>query len=86
MGIMEWLGFQSPQDNPEESIPDIQDNVRDSGSLFVFGTSESGEHVDERSAMQISTVYACVRLLAESVAGLPRQQPSAGDTGPPRRA
>lgn len=71
MGIMEWLGFQSPQDNPEEKIPDIQDNVRDSGSLFVFGTSESGEHVDERSAMQISTVYACVRLLAESVAGLP---------------
>ena len=30
-----------------------------------------GERVDERSAMQIATVYACVRLLAETVAGLP---------------
>ena len=38
---------------------------------FFFGTASSGERVDEKSAMQISTVYACVRLLAETVAGLP---------------
>ena len=54
-----------------ETAPAITDNIRDSGQMFVFGTSDSGEVVNERSSMQIATVYACVRLLAESVAGLP---------------
>ena len=49
----------------------MTDRVRDSGQTFFFGTASSGERVDEKSAMQISTVYACVRLLAETVAGLP---------------
>lgn len=52
-------------------VPKVEDNVRDSGQLFVFGRADSGERVDEKSAMQIATVYACVRLLAETVAGLP---------------
>ena len=69
MGFLNWLGFRYPRDAPD--VPDIRDDVRDSGSLFVFGRANSGEMVDERSAMQISTVYACVRLLAESVAQLP---------------
>ena len=68
MGFLEWLGI-SPRDKPE--IPVIEDNVRDSGQTFVFGRADSGERVDEKSAMQIATVYACVRLLAETVAGLP---------------
>lgn len=68
MGILEWLGI-SPRDAPQ--LPEIVDNVRDSGQTFVFGRADSGEMVDERSAMQIATVYACVRLLAETVAGLP---------------
>ena len=68
MGFLEWLGI-SPRDKPE--LPDIEDNVRDSGQTFVFGRADSGERVDEKSAMQIATVYACVRLLAETVAGLP---------------
>ena len=54
-----------------ETVPTITDNVRDSGQIFYFGKSDSGEIVNERSSMQIATVYACVRLLAESVAGLP---------------
>ena len=69
MGLLQWMGLSKPRDAP--GVPDIQDNVRDSGGLFVFGTATSGERVDEKSAMQIATVYACVRLLAESVAGLP---------------
>lgn len=69
MGLLEWLGFAKPRDAPK--LPDIQDNVRDSGNTFIFGRADSGERVDEKSAMQISTVYACVRLLSESVAGLP---------------
>ena len=68
MGIWEWLGF-GPRDRPE--VPKVIDNVRDSGQTFVFGKADSGERVDEKSAMQIATVYACVRLLAETVAGLP---------------
>ena len=68
MGFLDLLGL-SPRDRPEN--PPIEDNVRDSGQIFIFGRADSGEMVDERSAMQIATVYACVRLLAESVAGLP---------------
>ena len=71
MGIRQWLGFSRPRDAPAKKLPDIQDNVRDSGGMFVFGRADSGERVDEKSAMQIATVYACVRLLAESVASLP---------------
>lgn len=70
MKLMEWLGFHQPRDAPAP-VPNIRDNVRDSGTLFVFGRANSGEQVDEKSAMQISTVYACVRLLADSVAQLP---------------
>lgn len=38
---------------------------------FYFGNSSAGKNVNERSAMQMTAVYACVRILAESVAGLP---------------
>ena len=69
MGFINWLGFNNPRDAP--GVPDVQNNVRDSGTLFVFGRASSGEQVDEKSSMQIATVYACVRLLAESVAQLP---------------
>lgn len=62
MGILEVLGVKKPK---------VENNVRDSGLLFTFGNSNAGERVDERSAMQIATVYACVRLLAETVAALP---------------
>ena len=74
MGFFEWLGFGGKaRDAPtqEAELPDIQDNVRDSGQTFMFGRAESGERVDERSSLQIATVYACVRLLAETVASLP---------------
>lgn len=69
MGFMRWLGFNNSRDAP--AVPDVRNNVRDSGTLFVFGKADSGMTVDEKSAMQIASVYACVRLLAESVAQLP---------------
>ena len=37
---------------------------------FLSGTA-SGKAVNERTAMQTSAVYACVRVLSESLAGLP---------------
>ncbi len=71
MGFLEWMGFSKPRDAPGGNLPEMTDSVRDSGQVFSFGTANSGEKVDEQSAMQISTVYACVRLLAETVAALP---------------
>lgn len=38
---------------------------------FLFGGTTSGKAVNERTAMQTTAVYACVRILAESIAGLP---------------
>lgn len=38
---------------------------------FLFGGSNSGKAVNERSAMQMTAVYACGRILSESIAGLP---------------
>ena len=38
---------------------------------FLFGGSNSGKAVNERSAMQMTAVYPCVRILSESIAGLP---------------
>jgi len=36
-----------------------------------MGSSTSGKRVNERSAMQMTAVYSCVRILSEAVAGLP---------------
>ena len=38
---------------------------------FFFGTSSSGKAVNERTALQTTAVYACVRILAETIAALP---------------
>ena len=37
---------------------------------FLFGGSNSGKAVNERSAMQMTAVYPCVRILSESIAGM----------------
>ena len=46
---------------------------RTSGSAYTFlmGGSTAGKNVNERSAMQMTAVYACVRILSEAIAGLP---------------
>lgn len=48
---------------------------RTSGSAYTFfmGGSTSGKAVTERSAMQMTAVYSCVRILSEAIAGLPLQ-------------
>ena len=45
---------------------------RTAGSTYSFymGSTTSGKNVTERSAMQMTAVYSCVRILAEAVAGL----------------
>ena len=42
-----------------------------SGYRFLFGQSAAGKPVNEYTAMQMTAVYACVRVLAESIASLP---------------
>ncbi len=62
MSIFDGL-FRS-RDKPEN---------RTAGSAYSFylGGSSSGKAVTERSAMQMTAVYSCVRILAEAIAGLP---------------
>jgi HK97 family phage portal protein len=51
-----------------------RDKPRDSVSSapsFYFGTSGAGKSVTVSTAMQMSTVYACVRVIAETIASLP---------------
>ena len=62
MGIFSGL-FKS-KDKPQN---------RTSGSNYAFfmGGTTSGKAVTERSAMQMTAVYSCVRILSEAVAGLP---------------
>lgn len=53
-----------PRDRP-------QNKTVGSSFTFFMGGSSSGKSVTERSAMQMTAVYSCVRILAEAVAGLP---------------
>lgn len=59
MGIFEWLGI-SPRDRPQNST---------AGSVYSFfmGSSSAGKRVNERSAMQMTAVYSCVRIDRKSV-------------------
>ena len=49
----------------------VKNALAGSGWRFNLGGSIAGKTVTERTAMQMTAVYACVRILAESIAGLP---------------
>ena len=59
MGILQSI-FK-PRDKPKNL----------GGNSFLWGSSTSGKVVNERTAMQMTAVYSCVRVLAEAIAGLP---------------
>ncbi|MCR5013947.1 MAG: phage portal protein, partial [Bacteroidales bacterium] len=62
MGIFSGL-FRS-RDKPKDSY--------DSPSYsYFFGRTHAGKRVNDRTAMQIIAVYACVRVLSEAIAQLP---------------
>lgn len=50
-----------------------QDYYVGSDMRYLFGPSTSGKRVNEFTAMQTTAVYACVRILAETLAALPLQ-------------
>ena len=62
MGLLSGL-FRT-RDTPKNS-------TAGSAYRFFLGGSTSGKNVNERSAMQMTAVYSCVRILSETVAGLP---------------
>lgn len=49
----------------------VTNNFFRSAYSFLFGPTTSGKTVNERTAMQTTAVYACVRILAEAIASLP---------------
>ena len=49
------------------------DRTAGSSYSFFLGGTASGKYVTERSAMQMTAVYCCVRILSEAVASLPLQ-------------
>ena len=62
MGLRNWLrGKPKP----------VQNHQLSTSYSFLFGRTSSGRPVTERSAMQMTAVYSCVRILAEAIAGLP---------------
>ena len=62
MGILSGI-FKS-RDKPQNA-------TSGSACRFFIGGSSSGKNVKERSAMQMTAVYSCVRILSEAVASLP---------------
>ena len=66
---------------------DKPQNALNGGSFsFLFGGTSSGKVVNERSAMQMTAVYACVRILSEAVASLPLHMYLFNDTGGKEKA
>lgn len=77
MGILSGL-FRS-RDKPSDA-------TAGSAYRFLLGRSTSGKAVTERSAMQMTAVYSCVRILAEAIAGLPLHLYRTTDTGGKEKA
>ena len=61
MGI--FTGLFHSRDKPQNRVG--------SAFSFLFGGTTAGMMVNERTAMQTTAVYACVRILSEAIAGLP---------------
>lgn len=66
--------------------PKVEDYSISSRYRFLMGPTVAGKNVNERSAMQLTAVYACVRILAEGVAGLPLHLYKCGKNGSREKA
>ena len=77
-------------DNPALFTPvradwDFHFGARPACLLYTSGTT-SGKAVTERSAMQMTAVYSCVRILSEAIAGLPIHLYRYGEGGSKEKA
>ena len=66
--------------------PKVEDYSISSRYRFLMGPTAAGKNVNERSAMQLTAVYACVRILAEGIAGLPLHLYRCGRNGSREKA
>ena len=72
MGILQ--GIFKARDKPKDSLGG-------SHYSFFFGGTTAGKPVNEHTAMQMTAVYSCVRILAETLAGLPLHVYKYNDSG-----
>ena len=63
-----------------------QNRTAGSSYSFFLGQSSSGKRVNERSAMQMTAVYSCVRILSEAIASLPVHVYKYNDSGGKEKA
>ncbi|MEA4938537.1 MAG: phage portal protein [Christensenella sp.] len=63
-----------------------KDSLIGSRYSFLFGGTSSGKPVNETTAMQMTAVYSCVRILSETVAGLPLNVYQYNDSGGKEKA
>ena len=63
-----------------------QNRTAGSSYSFFMGVSASGKQVNERTSMQMTAVYSCVRILSEAVASLPLNVYRYTDTGGKEKA
>ena len=54
-----------------KSRADPKNTFWQNAQAFFFGSATSGKTVNENTAMTTSAVYACVRILSETIASLP---------------
>ena len=73
MGFLDWLRAANPRRASNHHLT--------SQYSFLFGPTSAGRTVTERSAMQMTAVYSCVRILAEAIAGLPLHVYRSGPDG-----
>ncbi len=64
MGLFSWLQGTTSREPTDRHIGSTH-------SVLFCPTTAGGRVVTERSAMQLTAVYSCVRILVEAVAGLP---------------
>jgi len=72
MGILQ--GIFKARDKPKDSLGGGHYS-------FFFGGTTAGKPVNEHTAMQMTAVYSCVRILAETLAGLPLHLYKYNDSG-----
>lgn len=68
-----FKGIFKARDKPKDYL--------NSRYAFLFGGTTAGKPVNEQTAMQMTAVYSCVRILSETLAGLPLHVYRNNDSG-----
>ena len=54
----------------DDSSDKPKNALNGSGYNFYFGGTSSGKCVNERTSLQITAVYTCIRVIVEAIAGV----------------